>query len=330
MQNKILKYILPAVLSMVITICSAQTQRWQYNRAEVFFGTGATNFLGELGGKNGFGTNNMRDFDFPSIRPITHFGFAYKIGFKTVWKNDITYGFLYGNDKYTKEAFRNNRNLHFRSPLFEMASVVEYYIFPEKEGAKYTLSGYRLRPVKKSILQMFSSGKINVYPYLYTGIAYYHFNPQAKYPDSGSVASMRNSWVKLKPLKTEGQGIIPTRNDYSLNQLAIPFGIGVKYYLNMYYAVSFEYGFRLTFTDYIDDASTTYVDPKILRDNIGGEQGKLAAYFSNPNNHNLGSSITYAGQQRGDIRDRDAYMFAKVTAYYKITEKDKIAIPKFK
>jgi len=314
-------------------LCScifAQTQRWKFNRTEAIFGTGATNFLGELGGKNGIGTNNMRDFDFPSIRPLSHFGVAYKIGSNTTWINDITFGYLYGNDKFTKETFRNNRNAHFRSSLFEYSSIVQYFIFPEKEGAKYTLSGYRLKPKKKSILQAFSSGKINVYPYLFTGLSFFHFNPKSKYPEDGNIVSMRGKWVSLKPLKTEGQGLYPTRPEYSLNQIAIPIGFGVKYFIDRTWAVGFEYSISITFTDYIDDVSTTYVNPDLLRNTIGGEQGELAAYFSNPNNENLQNSITRAGQQRGDIRDNDAYMFAKLTMYYKLILKDKVAIPKFK
>jgi len=330
MKPTINKFFFCCFLFLLSINLLGQTQRWKYNRAEIFIGTGASNFIGELGGKNGIGTNNMRDFDFPSIRPISHIGYAYKVGPRNIVKSDISFGYLYGNDKFTNEAFRNNRNIHFRSSILEFSTFIEYYIFQEKEGAKYTLSGYRLRPKKKSFLQMWSSGKINVYPYFFTGISFFHFNPQAKYPKDGNITSMQGKWVNLKPLKTEGQGLIPTRPEYGLNQIAIPFGFGLKYIMDMYWSFGFDYGMRITFTDYIDDASTTYVDPNLLRSSLGGEQGELAAYFSNPNLYNLGGSITYPGQQRGDIRDKDAYMFAKFSVYYKLTEKVKTAIPKFK
>ena len=330
MKQIIIKFFILFVSFFTSYNIFGQIQVWKYNRSEVFFGLGASNFLGELGGKNGIGTNNMSDFNFPAIRPITHFGYSYKIGSKTTWCHDVTFGYLYGNDKFTKETFRQNRNIYFRTSILEYSTLINYFIFSEKEGAKYTLSGYRLKPKKKSILQWFSSGKVNVYPYFFTGISFFHFNPEAKYPDDGSVVSMRGKWVALKPLKTEGEGLIPTRPDYSLNQIAIPIGFGLKYYLNLLWAVGFEYGLRITFTDYIDDTSTTYVDPKMLKNALGGDQGELATYFSNPNNKTLPNSITLAGQQRGDIRDKDAYMFAKVTLYYKLTQKLKVAIPKFK
>ena len=330
MKHLYLITIFTFILSLSFLNTNGQSQRWKYMRHEALFGIGASNFMGELGGKNGIGTNNLRDFDFPSIRPVFHFGHSYRIAFLFNIVNDISFGYLYGNDQFTNETFRNNRNIHFRSPLFEYSSLIHFYPFPEKEGAKFTLSGYRLRLKKKSILQWFSSGKVNVYPFFYTGISFFHFNPQAKYPIDGEITSMQGKWISLKPLKTEGQGLFPTRPDYSLNQIAIPFGMGVKYFIDMYWAVTFEYGFRITFIDYIDDVSTTYVDPAILKNAIGGEQGDLAAHFSNPNNKNLGSSITMAGQQRGDIRDRDTYMFAKISMYYKIIPKEKIAIPKFK
>ncbi len=76
-------------------------------------------------------------------------------------------------------------------------------------------------------------------------------------PDNGE-------WVDLKPLRTEGQGLIPGREEYKLTQLNIPMGIGVKYFLTETFHVSSEVLHRKTFTDYIDDVSTNYVDPDIF------------------------------------------------------------------
>ncbi|MDD3877115.1 MAG: hypothetical protein PHT69_10865 [Bacteroidales bacterium] len=307
---------------------------FQSNRAEIIIGTGASSFLGELGGKNDIGTNDLKDFDMQAIRPLIHLGYSYKVTPNINWKNDLTFGYLTGSDQYTEEEFRNNRNITFRTPLFEFATTVNYFLIPEKEGAKYTLTGYRMRAKRRSGFAFLRKLDFGIYPYLFTGIATYYFNPQGKYPEDGSITSMRGKWVDLEPLKTEGQGIIPTRDEYSLIQIAVPIGFGFKYAYSSNISIGFEYGFRLIFTDYIDDASTTYVDSQMLKDyhkeNNDEQSAELAAYFANPKNSTLQNSITYPGQQRGDVRDNDAYMFAKISVYYKLTSKVRFAIPKFR
>jgi hypothetical protein len=52
------------------------------------------------------------------------------------------------------------------------------------------------------------------------------------------------------------------RGEYSLTQLEIPMGGGFKFYLNESFYVGFEILHRKTFTDYIDDVSTKYIDPR--------------------------------------------------------------------
>jgi hypothetical protein len=74
----------------------------------------------------------------------------------------------------------------------------------------------------------------------------------------------------------------------------------------------------------MDDVSTTYFDPKAL---IGGQYG-IAASLANPTNNSLHySNATFPGVQRGDPRDKDAYMFAVITLYYRL--KKGISLPKF-
>jgi hypothetical protein len=53
-------------------------------------------------------------------------------------------------------------------------------------------------------------------------------------------------------------------------------GIGFKYTIDRRWGISLEYGFRYTFTDYIDDVSKTYYD----RDALAEYRGDLAAALS--------------------------------------------------
>lgn len=324
------KKILLLLSCIVFLITETAAQEWKYNRSEVIIGTGASNFLGELGGKDGVGTNDLKDFNLEATRPLLHVGHSYRLTPNIAWVNDLTFGYLTGNDAHTNEDFRKNRNIHFRTPIFEFASTINYFPFTEREGARYTLTGYRMKEKKRRGVEFFQKLDYDIFPYIFGGIAVFYFNPQAKYPEDGDIVEMRGEWVNLKPLRTEGQGIIPTRDEYSLVQISIPMGLGFKYIVDRTFSIGLEYGIRLTFTDYIDDTSTTYVDPEMLKEYHGGQKGELAAYFSNPTQYNLQSSITTTGQQRGDIRDNDAYMFAKITLYYKITDRTTIPVPKFR
>lgn len=106
--------------------------------------------------------------------------------------------------------------------------------------------------------------------------------------------------LELQPLGTEGQGTALNRkNNYSLNQITVPLGVGVKINLKDRLAISLEYGIRKTFTDYIDDVSGNYVDPDQLR----AQNGPLAAELSD---RRIDSSEEY---NRGNANNKDWYSF---------------------
>lgn len=243
--------------------CFGQTLQfhWKKDHREILFGVGANNFLGDLGGANQVGTNGIRDFDFPAVRPNFNFGYRYRTTKETAVQANLIYGVLYGNDQLTNEPFRQNRNCNFRSPIIELSTQFEYCIVRERVGEIYHrlhLKGWRY---------------IQESTYFYTGIGLIYFNPQGQF---------NGKWFSLRPLSTEGEGLVSTRTKYSPVQIVIPFGIGFKYALSENWSIGIEYGIRKTFTDYIDDVSTTYVDPNYL-----DEKGTLAVYFSDPSLGNI-------------------------------------------
>ena len=113
--------------------------------------------------------------------------------------------------------------------------------------------------------------------------------------------------VALQPLRTEGQGMpqYPDRKEYSLTQINIPMGIGVKYFLSENVNLSFEIIHRKTFTDYIDDVSTSYIDPALFYANMPGNQAALAERMANKTN-----GAFDAGDKRGTPTNNDAYYSA--------------------
>ena len=301
-------------LAIVLVPELTEAQRWKRMRYEVNYGLGASNFLGELGGADQIGTNLMRDLDFAMTRYVLSGGLRYKF---TKWlsaKGSMQIGMLRGDDDQTEEASRNYRNLSFRSPIYELAVQFEGSIIKEQVGARYRLRGVKGR---KWVA-------INVYPFI--GIAGFYMNPKAQY---------NGVWYALQPLTTEGQGQFPTRpKKYSRFQLAVPIGLGFRYGYNRRWSISLEYGVRKTFTDYIDDVSTTYVNQKYVTAGASNVQtaieladradGGLGQAGSSPNK-------TAPGQQRGNPHKNDAYMFAIFSLNYKFSKlrKRRRSRPKF-
>ncbi len=289
---------------LFFNVFSQSSSRWKRMRYEVYIGAGATNFLGELGGANREGTNFVRDLEFSMTRPVLSLGLRYRILETLSNKTMLSYGWVHGDDKTTKEPFRNYRNLNFRSPIVEFSTQFEYSIIKEKQGHRYNLR--RVRGLK--------GFKTNTY--FFVGFGGFYFNPKGKTQDG--------KWVALQPLGTEGQGLVPTRKKYSRVSICIPYGIGFKYGLNRRWSIGLELGTRKTFTDYIDDVSSTYFDNDMIR----AQRGDVAAELADPSNKTHENN-TAAYQQRGDGKDKDSYMFLQLNTTIKLYT-TRQGMPKFR
>ncbi len=265
--------------------------RWKAYRWEYMVGIGASNFLGELGGADQIGTNGLKDLEFSKTGPVLSAGLRYKITPFLAAHMHGTFATVAGDDKLTKEEFRNNRNLNFKSNIYELNVNFEASILTQREGGLYKLRGMRRTPSYEASL------------YAFAGVGVFHFNPKGE---------LNGKWYDLQPLGTEGQGISPAREKYSRTQICIPVGLGFRYFFNRRWGVGFEYGIRKTFTDYIDDVSKTYYDNGAIKATYGSE----AALLADPSINKDGQAL--AGEQRGDPGDRDAYMFAVLSLHYKI------------
>lgn len=302
-MNKIFTYPLALLISIAFTSnVSAQhtnfnTQRnWSLNKKEILFGLGATQFLGDLGGKDRIGKDySLADLDFPSTNMGGMLGFRYRFHPYFATTTTLTMGMLRGNDALTNEIIRNSRNLHFRSFFVELAQRLDIILWAnEKFGARYKIKGLKSMRDKNDQF------------YIFGGIAATYFNPKAMY---------QGKWTALRPLKTEGQGLTDGAKPYGPVTFAIPMGVGIRFGLNRMWRMGVEASYVKTFTDYIDDVGTTYYDPTIL----ASEVGAASAYLSNPSVEN--STWFAPGQQRGD-KQKDAYFYINVVVTRNITYKD--------
>ncbi|MDX9749829.1 MAG: DUF6089 family protein [Flavobacteriales bacterium] len=276
-----------------------QSSYWKTHRQELTLGLGASNFLGELGGRDREGSPFVWDLEFSQTRPAVNFSYRYYLARKQSVRVNFNYGILAGNDNLTQEAFRHNRNLHFKSDVLELALLYELHLYREELGHIYDLRG--VKGTKASRVGL----------YFFGGIGGFHFEPKANF---------NNVWVPLRPLRTEGQGLPGGPEEYSNIGLCIPMGLGIRKAFNKHISGGIELQYTKTFTDYIDDVSGYYYDNAAIRE-AGGD---MAAYLADPNlgilTHLYAEEIdpTAAGQQRGDPDDLDAYLFLKVHVHYKL------------
>jgi hypothetical protein len=281
-----------------ITIAlSANFPSFSQNSSGTYYEAGITVgpmvFLGDLGGHFGKGTTFIKDYNMNATK--LSFG-AYVaahpsefLGFRLA----INFGKVEGDDAYIKgkgglEEARFDRHLDFKSNIIEGFLAAEIYPTALLEDDPSSVMG-RLRP------------------YGVIGIGVFHFNPQGSYIDPNTGQA---TWVYLRPLHTEGQGFpeYPDRKEYGLTQLNIPLGVGIKYYISQNVNLSLELIHRKTFTDYIDDVSTTYVDPSLFYAHLSPSQAQIADAIYNKSPLRTTDPINYGpGAKRGDTRQKDAY-----------------------
>jgi len=287
------------LLTFIAGSASAQFgSHWRKLREEVIFGVGASNFMGELGGADQIGTHYARDFEINYSRPVFSAGYRYKLSPRFSTKGLLSFGFLYGDDALTSEYHRNHRNLSFRSPILELGGHIEYHIIKEKFGHRYDLRRNRGRANTPSL-------------YVFTGINGFWFNPKTKY---------QNEWVALQPFGPEGQGRVDTREPYNRISWSVPVGFGMNFLIDRNWGIGFEYGVRYAMTDYIDDVSTTYVDPAIFGDD------EVARALADRSYGDWPGSGAY--QQRGNSNYNDSYMFLTLNLTYKLRPRGP-GMPKF-
>lgn len=270
---------------------------WKHQRKEIIFGIGASNFLGDLGGLNRIGTDySPLDIDFAVTRPSGHFGFRYRLRPWVSNKTLISYAILKGDDALTSEPARRNRNLKFRSHLFELTTQFEVIIFNSEEfGHRYKPMGVKGVKHRNKLL------------YLFAGGTFFGYIPQG--PGDGG-------WTNLRPLHTEGQGLPGGPKQYQNFNFGIPMGVGFKLGLDALWRMTFELTYTKTFTDYIDDVSTVYYDNAAIEAAYGG----TAAYFADPSAGYF-PTWTDPGEMRGDSGEKDAYLMFNVSFTRNITYK---------
>jgi len=286
-----------AILLLAPTVSFSQYSWNRFtNRNEYLLGFGASQFLGDLGGSKTIGTHFLKDFNFGSIREAFELGYRYHINPYFAAKFMLTGAYVHGEDRFSEEAYRHNRNLNFRSPIVELSAQYEYYFY------RNSTIGHRYHIKHAHGFQRFAADA-----YIFIGFGAFWFNPQGQY--------VNGAWYNLRPLSTEGEGLQNGPSKYLPLAICVPIGIGFKYSINPQWNVGLEISDRIwTSSDYIDDTHGTYYDNAAIKQ----DRGDIAAYFADPSLGEIQQAIppNGTGQKRGDPNHNDTYMFTYITVSY--------------
>jgi len=226
------------------------------------FGGGAY-YIGDLNPTNHFVYSN------PAYGAVVRFNLSKRHSFRLTG----TYATISADDANSSDPWQVNRNLNFESKLFEVAAGFEVCLLP-----------YAINDLKNRFT-----------PYFFYELAWLKMNP--------TTSNVNGNEVILNDFGTEGQGsALSDRRNYFLNQLTVPLGVGFKFNIVKRVALSFEYGIRLTFTDYLDDVSGNYIN----QTDLANLRGPLAASIADPSLNNI-SSVPSAN--RGNANNKDWYSF---------------------
>lgn len=190
---------------------------------------------------------------------------------------------LSGSDAHQGNASRAKRNLSFRANNFEVAALGHFdLVKPSRYQDKYS---------RRAI---FNS-------YLFGGIGFTSNNPQAQ---------LNGRWVNLRPLGTEGVY-------YAGLQPVVPVGLGVRFRVGMASDIMVEYGYRIAFTDYLDDVSGNYKPRSSFSNELAAQlsdrRGEINPIFKDE------AVANKYNRFRGNPGQKDAYGILSVKYQYTFT-----------
>ncbi|MBY0435977.1 MAG: outer membrane beta-barrel protein [Cyclobacteriaceae bacterium] len=202
-----------------------------------------------------------------------HAGLQYYLTNRIGIRGEVSWFQLSGDDKKASiESGRRGRNLSFNSNNFEISAIGIINLFPQGRSF-YQRPGFNL--------------------YGFGGIGLLYFNPTTEF---------QGKKYQLRPQRTE-------LVDYGPVTFVIPMGMGVRFKMGPFMNLSFEGGYRKTFTDYLDDVSTVHYD--------ASKFPTALAYSLSDRRPEIGIAPAPEGNIRGNPKTDDGYaLFSVKVEYY--------------
>lgn len=218
------------LVTFMFFVSASYGQKWKLTRYEAIFGLGTTNVFGTIGGSadesNLYG---LKDIRIGETGLSIYAGARYKTTANQAIKFNLIYGFSHGSDVGSKNA---SRNYSFKTSLFEPSIQYEYYFIGDYSQNRMATNLYNRR------------GMINDYKtitaYGFVGVGGVFYSPTVTFNGNGPDPRVERV------------------SGYSKMSLVIPVGLGIKYVVDRYWSVGFEFGRRFSFSRYLDGIDTDF------------------------------------------------------------------------
>lgn len=220
----------------------------------------------------GFGANyyvgDLTDNSFSSgirISPNFSAGLQQRINDRVHLRAELLWYQIAGADSLSSEFGKVERNLSFRARNIELSLVGIFHFINKSSNAE---------------------GRAGFVPFAIFGFGVTTNDPKAE---------LNGDLYSLRPLALEGE-------QYGKYAFVMPMGGGVRTKINDAFDVSLEGSYRVTFTDYLDDVSTVYIQhtefPAVSLSDRSITQPKVV------------------GDQRGDPSNKDGYFIMSIKVQY--------------
>lgn len=244
--------------------------------------------MGVLGGVSYYyGDIVNYSFQTESLKPAAGIFLRYHVTPSLTLRGNAMYCRVFGADSNLSDGkdtkWQKARNLAFYSDIYELSGMLEYNFIPD---------GNKGRKIRNRFI-----------PYMFGGFGLFYFEPQAIHPITGEP-------IALRPLKLNG-------TSYSPIAYAIPFGFGMRCYVNKNWQVGLELGMRFTTTSYLDDidGKSRYPNPEML---ASDDARIMASRNENSMNPTTQMVSNINGKPRGKIDYiTDIYMINGITVSYR-------------
>jgi len=244
---------------------------------------------GALGGSAYYGDLVQGAPILKQVSPALSLGGSYDFTAQLRGRLNISFLGISGDDKDNKDIRLQERNLDFKSFIWEVSAAAEFDFLNTAE--EYSMT-----------------------PYVFAGPSLFHFNPYT--------IDRFGEKQKLQKWGTEGQGLAsyPDRKPYSLTQINIAYGGGFRYDLNDELSIGAEICIRKTFTDYLDDVShNDYVDPATFAAE-GNAYSALLSYRGDE--QPVGKAFRGTTMPRGNEKSKDMFYTFQLKLVYKLVNLD--------
>lgn len=324
-----MKNLLLIIAALTVTVYASAQKSF-----EVGLSGGIANYYGDLGNEELFQTKATRPGMQLTLRNFlgrpkgsAYYYRAFNVETRLSWHR-LGYDETSPIGKAKGFELRNyGRGINFRTDVFGASGIVTY-----------TYYGNRLKP-----LYMQSAAL-----YFFTGAGMFYGKPKAdlfrgnidmnnryffwrdgtirdadETSGKGNIVKKDGKYeTNLADWKTEGQGVkseLGNNKQYCYYHIGIPLGMGFKYGLNKKTTLSFEVGWYMLMTDFIDDVSDEYATYAQIENNYPDDPNaqQIAKYISDPTGYGTAGYPSPATSRRGNPGEKDSYSFINLDLSYR-------------